>query len=344
MKLKRCIEDIITNGNGSRDEGMTFEEIEALMRCKNSRELDIDKHTQFSAQLRNALNNGINKRKYTKEGKFYKLLTKFPNKSPTTPTSMKRDSTKKNNDHLTRKEREMLKQICGFCKGDVDKNKRGEPEDLLTCDDCGNSGHPSCMKYSDELTARVREEDSWQCMECKRCHICKEVGEANHLLFCDACDRGYHMECLRPPVHDLPIGTWLCKKCAKDAVHTPRKRGRPAVSSPATTTPVLTQSKLPIEHWKQMNEKNKNKRRGSVTSEDEENVVVPKKKKKGSGGGDDAKKQPLTTSRLPGVTEKDEKMFQHAQEKANSYLTENNEPAKEPGTNARYIMGAYPSV
>lgn len=34
----------------------------------------------------------------------------------------------------------MLKQICGFCKGGPEKNKYGEEEDLLSCNDCGNSG------------------------------------------------------------------------------------------------------------------------------------------------------------------------------------------------------------
>ena len=36
----------------------------------------------------------------------------------------------------------MLKQICGFCKGGPEKNKYGEEEDLLSCNDCGNSGKP----------------------------------------------------------------------------------------------------------------------------------------------------------------------------------------------------------
>ena len=33
------------------------------------------------------------------------------------------------------------------------------------------------MQYSKELTLRVREEP-WQCMECKKCNICKDQGEA----------------------------------------------------------------------------------------------------------------------------------------------------------------------
>ena len=43
-------------------------------------------------------------------------------------------------DEITAEERAMLKEICGFCKGGPEKNKYGEEEDLLTCNDCGNSG------------------------------------------------------------------------------------------------------------------------------------------------------------------------------------------------------------
>lgn len=44
------------------------------------------------------------------------------------------------NEEMSAEERAMLKQICGFCKGGPEKNKYGEDEDLLSCNDCGNSG------------------------------------------------------------------------------------------------------------------------------------------------------------------------------------------------------------
>ena len=74
-------------------------------------------------------------------------------------------------------EKEALKEICGFCKGDKLKNKYDEEEDLLVCTECGNSGHPTCMQYSKELTVRVQQE-AWHCMECKKCNVCKDQGEA----------------------------------------------------------------------------------------------------------------------------------------------------------------------
>ena len=36
-------------------------------------------------------------------------------------------------------------------------------------------GHPSCLKFSPELAAAVRQL-KWQCIECKMCSICAEAG------------------------------------------------------------------------------------------------------------------------------------------------------------------------
>jgi len=39
------------------------------------------------------------------------------------------------------------------------------------------AGHPTCMKFSDELTAKVRTL-RWQCTECKSCNVCGSKGNA----------------------------------------------------------------------------------------------------------------------------------------------------------------------
>lgn len=39
------------------------------------------------------------------------------------------------------------------------------------------TGHPSCLKYSPELTARIKQEP-WQCIECKVCSVCQDAGNA----------------------------------------------------------------------------------------------------------------------------------------------------------------------
>lgn len=37
-------------------------------------------------------------------------------------------------------------------------------------------GHPSCLKFSPELTVRVKAL-RWQCIECKTCSSCRDQGK-----------------------------------------------------------------------------------------------------------------------------------------------------------------------
>ncbi|KAM4749468.1 histone acetyltransferase KAT6A [Rhinophrynus dorsalis] len=110
--------------------------------------------------------------------------------------------------------------ICSFCLGTKEQNREKKPEELISCADCGNSGHPSCLKFSPELTVRVKAL-RWQCIECKTCSSCRDQGKnADNMLFCDSCDRGFHMECCEPPLTRMPKGMWICQICR------PRKKGR----------------------------------------------------------------------------------------------------------------------
>ncbi|XP_034450738.1 histone acetyltransferase KAT6A isoform X5 [Hippoglossus hippoglossus] len=110
--------------------------------------------------------------------------------------------------------------ICSFCLGTKEQNRDKKPEELISCADCGNSGHPSCLKFSPELTARVKAL-WWQCIECKTCSSCQDQGKnADNMLFCDSCDRGFHMECCDPPLTRMPKGMWICQICQ------PRKKGK----------------------------------------------------------------------------------------------------------------------
>uniref|UniRef100_G3TEZ7 histone acetyltransferase n=1 Tax=Loxodonta africana TaxID=9785 RepID=G3TEZ7_LOXAF len=96
--------------------------------------------------------------------------------------------------------------ICSFCLGTKESNREKKPEELLSCADCGSSGHPSCLKF---------------CPECKTCSACRIQGKnADNMLFCDSCDRGFHMECCDPPLSRMPKGMWICQVCR------PKKKGR----------------------------------------------------------------------------------------------------------------------
>ncbi|XP_036354814.1 zinc finger protein DPF3-like [Octopus sinensis] len=64
-------------------------------------------------------------------------------------------------------------------------------------------GHPSCLNFADHMVGVIKTY-SWQCIECKSCTVCGTSD--NDLLFCDDCDRGYHMYCLRPALLQPPDG------------------------------------------------------------------------------------------------------------------------------------------
>ena len=74
------------------------------------------------------------------------------------------------------------------------------------------AAHPSCMDYSEELARRARN-SPWQCIDCKTCYVCSDSGDADAMLFCDACDKGYHMQCHNPPIREKPTGRYWRVSC-----------------------------------------------------------------------------------------------------------------------------------
>ncbi|OPJ89296.1 zinc finger protein ubi-d4-like [Patagioenas fasciata monilis] len=129
---------------------------------------------------------------------------------PPTPVSQRSDEhkSKKGPDGLA-----LPNNYCDFCLGDSKINKKtGQPEELVSCSDCGRSGHPSCLQFTPVMMAAVKTY-RWQCIECKCCNICGTSENDDQLLFCDDCDRGYHMYCLTPPMAEPPEGSWSCHLC-----------------------------------------------------------------------------------------------------------------------------------
>lgn len=79
---------------------------------------------------------------------------------------------------------------CDFCLGDTRENKKtGGPEELVSCSDCGRSGHPTCLQFTENMIISVKKY-RWQCIECKCCSICGTSENDERLLFCDSCDAG----------------------------------------------------------------------------------------------------------------------------------------------------------
>ncbi|XP_068390419.1 PHD and RING finger domain-containing protein 1 isoform X4 [Eschrichtius robustus] len=46
------------------------------------------------------------------------------------------------------------------------------------------------------------------------CGVCGRSDREDRLLLCDGCDSGYHMECLDPPLQEVPVDEWFCPECA----------------------------------------------------------------------------------------------------------------------------------
>lgn len=196
--------------NVGDENGCTQQQIGNYISQHHAAILDSPNDTQ--TRLKESLKKGLASEAFIKEGRFYRL--------PTLPKTVK-------------KKKVDASIFCGFCQGTAQCNKDGEEEELISCADCGNS-HPSCLKYSPQLTARIKQEP-WQCIECKVCSVCHDAGNADNLLFCDACDKGFHMECLSPPMTETPTGIWVCSKCK---VKTPgRKRKGLVLETPITSPP-----------------------------------------------------------------------------------------------------------
>ncbi|KAJ8319516.1 hypothetical protein KUTeg_004607 [Tegillarca granosa] len=89
--------------------------------------------------------------------------------------------TSKSNVSSSNDDKISANNYCDFCLGDSLENKKtAQPEELVSCSDCGRSG------------------------------------TIDQLLFCDDCDRGYHMYCLNPPLSEPPEGSWSCHLCIEE--------------------------------------------------------------------------------------------------------------------------------
>ena len=69
----------------------------------------------------------------------------------------------------------------------------------------------ACCGLRDSSEADSSEDEEGACI---RCGSTEDEPGSNEILLCDACDAGYHMRCLRPPLRTVPPGDWFCPQCA----------------------------------------------------------------------------------------------------------------------------------
>ncbi|XP_052686020.1 histone acetyltransferase KAT6B-like isoform X3 [Crassostrea angulata] len=181
--------------------------------------LDVEEGVELGEQLKVSLKKGVASGHLVRDGHCIKVGNKGLDESTASSSnsgSYDEDSASDLSfcfEQKTKCAKPVL--ICCFCLGDENKNRDGVPEDLISCAECGNSGHPSCLKFSPELTETVKKL-RWQCIDCKTCSFCQKSGREDNMLFCDLCDRGFHMECCDPPLSKAPKGKWKCNICDPD--------------------------------------------------------------------------------------------------------------------------------
>ncbi|XP_030342499.1 histone acetyltransferase KAT6B isoform X2 [Strigops habroptila] len=214
--LRRAIEGL------QEPNGSSLKNIERYLRSQNDL-ANIFNNPAFQQRLRLGAKRAVNNGRLLKDGPQYRvnygsLESKgAPKYSSTFPASLPPVSLLP---HEKDQPRADPIPICSFCLGTKESNREKKPEELLSCADCGSSGHPSCLKFCPELTSNVKAL-RWQCIECKTCSACRIQGKnADNMLFCDSCDRGFHMECCDPPLSRMPKGMWICQVCR------PKKKGR----------------------------------------------------------------------------------------------------------------------
>ncbi|RZF35593.1 hypothetical protein LSTR_LSTR005121 [Laodelphax striatellus] len=119
------------------------------------------------------------------------------------------------NDKETKGERQRQQPTgethCKMCGGDKTHNKQDNPEVLINCAQCTKSMHPTCISLTVVMVPHIRRYD-WQCTDCKTCIECKDPADEERMLFCDLCDRGYHIYCVG--LRKVPNGRWHCQVCS----------------------------------------------------------------------------------------------------------------------------------
>ncbi|XP_069096951.1 histone acetyltransferase KAT6B isoform X1 [Pleurodeles waltl] len=205
--LKRAIEGL------REPSGSTLKSIERFLRSQTDLQ-GIINNPIFQRRLRLGTKRAVNNGRLYKDGPFYSVnyghsegrgVSKFCSATLPPVSLLPHEQDQPRADPIP---------ICSFCLGTKESNREKKPEELISCADCGSSGHPSCLKFCPELTSNVKAL-RWQCIECKTCSSCRIQGKnADNMLFCDSCDRGFHMECCDPPLSRMPKGIWICQVCS----------------------------------------------------------------------------------------------------------------------------------
>ncbi|XP_033325913.2 PHD finger protein enhancer of yellow 3 isoform X2 [Megalopta genalis] len=105
--------------------------------------------------------------------------------------------------------KEEVKLKCKMCLKVLNKHSKNEV--LVQCGTCSGHVHPSCIDLTLDMVPHIQSY-AWQCTDCKTCAQCHDPADEDKMLFCDMCDRGYHIYCVG--LRRVPQGRWHCQECA----------------------------------------------------------------------------------------------------------------------------------
>ncbi|XP_063978311.1 titin isoform X2 [Diachasmimorpha longicaudata] len=98
---------------------------------------------------------------------------------------------------------------CKMCLKNLNKFNKAEVQ--IQCGTCNGYVHPSCIDLTLDMVPHIQAY-AWQCTDCKTCAQCHDPADEDKMLFCDMCDRGYHIYCVG--LRRVPQGRWHCQECA----------------------------------------------------------------------------------------------------------------------------------
>lgn len=137
-------------------------------------------------------------------------------------------------------DKSIMKANCQFCNSGDNEDK------LLLCDSCDKGYHTYCFRPKLDTIP----DGDWYCHECmnkatgeKNCIVCgkKQSATNTRLITCEVCPRGYHIDCMNPPMSKAPRGKWYCANCiSKKPQKKAVKKPKPNRDSESSEHPPLS--------------------------------------------------------------------------------------------------------
>lgn len=91
-----------------------------------------------------------------------------------------------------------------------------EPHPAMNAADRQNFEHSPAIRRRQPECIHCGDQPERRCRHCACCR-CGSKKEPERQLLCDECDRAFHLDCLEPPLKDLPEEEdWFCPDCKHD--------------------------------------------------------------------------------------------------------------------------------